>query len=454
MKNLASLLRKSAALLDDAIDAGDANCAEAMQVLDALEYVPGPGRSDPDPLVLRNRRALLSLAGRCEDLFSLDMPHAPGANFFGAKFSPGAFAVEGYGAAPASAGGRGASFREAFESCLGEVAEYLSFIERLEDPLLVPAVEAVAATANGAAVTLPDAWVADALGLDPHDVSEGHDMVRARRLGSDEVVMLPLELVLRRPEERRKAARPAHSNGVAAGVTVEDAVRAGLLELIERDAMVLWWYGGNAARSISNGAVWGEAFMGFLSHCRRGSSRCCWFLEITSDIPVPVIAAFSSQIDGSRVVGGFAADPDSRQAATRAFLEMCQMELAQQISAEKPSYLPDERLSDQDRVWIARDRHLVLDAFPRLKTAARVDELSPAAMRREGATDPLKAVAVAGSDALWVDLTRPEIGIPTVRTLVPSLQGTDIGRVSARLATAMRRNGVCLEDKTDTVAPF
>ena len=34
----------------------------------------------------------------------------------------------------------------------------------------------------------------------------------------------------------------ADSNGNAAGSSIEDAVLQGALELIERDAVALWWY--------------------------------------------------------------------------------------------------------------------------------------------------------------------------------------------------------------------
>lgn len=421
--------------------------SEAEQLLKALDYLPGVPDEVTDPITRENRLALLTLAARCDDLFSLDMPNAPGAFFFGAKFKTDAFDIDGHGLMPIGVAGRGLSFGQAFESCIGETAEYLSFIERKNDPLVVK-------SCSSAQYQKPMTdWIHSGLGIRSDEDLATFEKIEARSLHSEKTIALPLELVLRRSESKRKAVRTAHSNGVAAGVSLSTATTAGTLELIERDAMVLWWYGGNAAKSITNGAVWGTEFLSFVSTCRQGSSRDCWFLEITSDIPVPVIAAFSSRVDGSVVVGGFAADPDPLRAATRAFLEMCQMELAQQISTDKQSYLPAGQLSAQDRIWIERERQLSLENFPRLKKATTVEEC--AVQAQSVTSDNLaEAISVAGLEAFLVDLTRPEIGIPTVRVIVPGLQGTDRNWVSARLSAVARDNNLTLQVETKTMSPF
>jgi len=446
---LKDLLQKSAALLERDPASADKGSEEARRFLDALEYLPGADIPKPSPEMEANRRALIALAGRCDDLFTLSMPHAPGATFFGAKFHPSAFGISGFGSAPASAGGRGVSLKEAFESCLGETAEYLSFIERENDPLLAMSSSRPHSLPPG----ISENWLRGGLDAGPEEDLARLDFVDARSLHTGELISLPLELVLRRPEHRRNGKRAAQSNGVASGVTMLDAVNSGLLELIERDAMVLWWYGGQTPRTITNGAAWGETFLGFTASCRPASSRDCWFLELTTDLQIPVIAALSSRVDGTQVVAGFAADRDSRRAAERAFLEMCQMELAQQISAEKPSYLSDDRLSQQDRIWIERERQLSLDNYPRLKQAASVEAVSDVPPDREAAS-PVEAIARGGLEAFWVDLTRPEIGIATARTLVPGLQATDPCWVSARLTEAARINCVELEAAKSAVAPF
>jgi oxazoline/thiazoline synthase len=52
------------------------------------------------------------------------------------------------------------------------------------------------------------------------------------------------------PATAGSAAVRADSNGNAAGSSLEDAVLQGLLELVERDAVALWWYNRTRARAV------------------------------------------------------------------------------------------------------------------------------------------------------------------------------------------------------------
>ena len=107
----------------------------APELLRALGYarMAGEGSERHNEIQIQNRRALMQLASHFDDVFSMPLPHAPGASFFGALVTPGAWGIHGHGTSPSGIGGRGKTLREAFESCVGEAAEYLSFIEWDED---------------------------------------------------------------------------------------------------------------------------------------------------------------------------------------------------------------------------------------------------------------------------------------------------------------------------------
>jgi len=83
--------------------------------------------------VVDNRSQLLALAARCRDRFQLPLPHTPGAFAYGAMADPKDFGIDGPGA---GTGGRGLTLQHAFESCMGETAEYLSFLRHQDDPLV------------------------------------------------------------------------------------------------------------------------------------------------------------------------------------------------------------------------------------------------------------------------------------------------------------------------------
>ena len=375
------------------------------------------------------------------------MPDTPGAFFFGAKITPEAFGLTEHGSKATGAGGRGFSLGTAFESCMGETAEYLSFLERDNDQLATSSPVDV----EFGSETLQ--WIKCGLGVELPEQLQALDCVISQSLNSNRKIPLPLELVLRRPLNRRWSSRPAHSNGVATSVTLQAAIRAALLEVIERDAMVLWWYGGDDPHAVLQGHHWGADFQDRIHACRRHSDRACWFLDITSDIGIPVIAAFSSKPDGSEVVGGFAADTDPRVAASRAFLEMCQMELAQKISSDKKTYLPDAQLSEQDRIWIERQAHLSLENRPRLKLAKSGGK-EPPGLRSTHSTDPLEAISKAGFEAFFVDLTRSEINVPCARVLIPGLQPTDPTWRTDRLSATAARNSFEIGKVQERISPF
>ena len=77
--------------------------------------------------------------------------------------------------------------------------------------------------------------------------------------------------------------------GSAAGPSREAAALHGLLELIERDAVSLWWRGGQFGRSIPPQHPAAVAAEDLMRQLRHGASvpRRTWLLDITTDIAVP-----------------------------------------------------------------------------------------------------------------------------------------------------------------------
>src|SRR4029077_8814669 len=121
-----------------------------------------------------------------------------------------------------------------------------------------------------------------------------------------------------------------------------DAALHGLLELVERDAVALWWRGGCPARIVPDAS--GSAT---LEHLRGGPTRRrSWLLDITSDVGVPVVVAASCNDDGFGLCCVFAARMTRAQAADAAVREMAQMELAYHLSNMKRQTRGDASLSE------------------------------------------------------------------------------------------------------------
>ncbi len=126
-------------------------------------------------------------------------------------------------------------------------------------------------------------------------------------------------------EELDKAFCKADSNGNAAGNCLEEAVLQGLMELIERDAVALWWYNMIPMPAVDLDQIKNPLISQFVETF-AAIGRKVWVLDLTSDLGVPVFAALSSvTADGpDRPILGFGAHLDPKTAFTRALSEMTQ----------------------------------------------------------------------------------------------------------------------------------
>src|SRR5262249_55385853 len=124
--------------------------------------------------------------------------------------------------------------------------------------------------------------------------------VTASRLPDGAKVRFPMDLCYRRRASEQDFTAPLKlSSGCAAGTTVEAATLRALLELVERDAVALWWRGGRRGRSIpSDGEAAGSAG-DLLTQLRQGrTDRKTWLLDITTDVRIPAVVALSTGPDG------------------------------------------------------------------------------------------------------------------------------------------------------------
>lgn len=116
------------------------------------------------------------------------------------------------------------------------------------------------------------------------------------------------------------------SNGNASGNNLEEAVLQGLFELVERDAVALWWYN-RLHRPGVDLASFGEPWLLDLAAYYDGLGRDTWALDVTSDLGIPAFVAVSRlrATDQDRVLFGLGCHLDARIALQRAFAEMNQM---------------------------------------------------------------------------------------------------------------------------------
>ncbi len=227
------------------------------------------------------------------------------------------------------------------------------------------------------------------------------------------------------PQERDPAVCWSCSNGNAAGNTREEAILQGFLELVERDGVALWWYNRVRLPAVDLDSF-DEPYLGEVRTFLRKRKRDMWVLDATTDLGIPVFVSASRRTDGAaeQILFGFGAHLDARLALLRAVTEMNQM-LGHVLHARDDEPV-GAHITDRDTVeWlrnatVANQPYLVARDEP-ARTAA-----SYTACRTDDIRDDVLAcralVERRGMEMLVLDQTRPEIGLPVVKVIVPGMR--------------------------------
>ena len=212
----------------------------------------------------------------------------------------------------------------------------------------------------------------------------------------------------------------AGSNGNAAGTTLEDAIAQGFLELVERDAVAVWWYNRTRQPEVSLdsfGDPWIAGFPELMARLRRQ----VWVLDVTSDLGIPVMAAVCRRTDkpAEDLMFGFGAHFDPRIAVRRALTELGQLLPAVTDAGPGAYRVSDPHLVSWWTTATSRNQPYLLPQPAEPRTAASYG-YQPAGRID---LDPVRAIARrAGLDVLVLDQTRPDIGMPVVKVLAPGLR--------------------------------
>jgi ribosomal protein S12 methylthiotransferase accessory factor len=241
----------------------------------------------------------------------------------------------------------------------------------------------------------------------PFDADAEIDWTPVWSLTRDEARYLPTEYCFYGPVSEG-ATSPADSNGCAAGNTLEEAILQGFLELVERDGVALWWYS-RAPRPAVDLESFDEPHVRELQRLYRELGRELWVLDVTSDLGIPTFAAVSHRYgEGPEELAfGYGAHLEARLALLRALSELNQM-----ISTVREGAAEAERLAKHPYVAPSRERPRVKSDYARNWSEDLRDDVvfCRAAVEREGL------------EMLVLDQTRPEIGLPVVKVVVPGLR--------------------------------
>ncbi|MHA4817599.1 TOMM precursor leader peptide-binding protein [Streptomyces aculeolatus] len=266
------------------------------------------------------------------------------------------------------------------------------------------------------------------------------------------------------------------SNGCATGGSAAEAVYYGLMEVVERDAFLLAWYGQQPLTELDPASAVRPATRQMVARLEMYGYRARFF-DAALTFPVPVVTGVAERYDGGpgRMCFGAGAGLDPEAALASALDEIATdaVNLAGRTEREEPRLRA--MAADFGKVAALHDHPLVY-GLPEM--ARHADFLLKPAQRpvplherygagrtlpvsddlAEDAAACVAAVAEAGFEVIVVDQTLPEQrerGLWTVSVLVPGLLPIDFGwsRQRAlgmpRLRTGLREAGLRDHDLTD-----
>ncbi len=226
------------------------------------------------------------------------------------------------------------------------------------------------------------------------------------------------------PEQRGSSGFWADSNGCAAGNTLEEAILQGFFELVERDAFAIWWYNRLRVPAVDIESF-GDEYLASARDYYRGLHRDVWVLDVTGDLGIPAFVALSRRTDAEveDIIYGAGAHADPHIAALRAVCELNQCLTwvprpgsgGSRYGVDDPMCLwwwKNAKLADHP--YLAPDR----GAAPR----GRPDPGLDTADVREDVERCRALVEARGMEFLVLDQTRPDIGMPVARVIVPGLR--------------------------------
>ena len=359
-------------------------------------------------------------------------PDEPGFVLWRSELAPTSPLSDGGYRRVSTAGGRGLTATEARIGAVFEALErYCLSIYRRADLTVTTHRALVAAGAD----TLDPVELAGAP-TRPHLRDCPLSWTTATSVLTGEPVRVPAQLVYLPYAfpDGEPVLRDPLTTGAAGGLGAGFAVRNGLLEVVERDAVMLLHYRRLRPPVLAPGVFAGTDVSWLLAEMRRYGLGCTLF-HVDTGLPAHVVVC---RVDDATGVGpaqsvGSKAAASMVDAARGAILEAALLRRALRLRAAKVRAVAEHYLADlssidclqaRSHTWAQPEMTSHLDYL----TAAGAEVIQHAGEvpdQWRGDLALVEAAAAAGGDVLVTDVTTPEVdalGVCVVKVVVPGLQ--------------------------------
>lgn len=361
-------------------------------------------------------------------VFCLPNDHAKGMFFFGAQ---------GRGI---SATGAGVTALGALRSCLGEALERR--VHCAED---VASLKTVKRQIIPLAQLPPCSWLswlAHQQGCSESGYAKCEDWTLTKALYDQATLYLPTDFVFRVSSGERSVLA-SETTGCAVGSDRDTAICGALLELVERDSVAMWWYGGREASRLQ---LRGGEFFEFTRDTtlmRQNSARPFWLNVLENDFGIHVVVALSADAAGEKVVAGFGAHTNILDAVVSAVKELSQMELGMQLVMMKLEQGGERALNQIDLRQLERANRLTIKSYPEL-LPERIGLVSstqePPLNTMQFQADLVNRLTGSSFYPFIVDVNIGDFRVPYVRAVIPEFESIDFNRRGKRMAKQLRES--------------
>lgn len=257
------------------------------------------------------------------------------------------------------------------------------------------------------------------------------EWVSALDFASGEFVYVPYELVHARyapPYDKGAGCFLRTTTGLASGNTMTEATIHGLAEVVERDAATLWLLSPKHARDktqIDQRSIDSESIQSLIEGVQAAGLKL-QLHDMTSDLKIAAVHA--AIIDptygashGGYAASGFGCHPHREVAVRRAITEAAQVRLVK-IAGVRDELDVDHYTTDA--VALSMNASATVQSHRHLRQFA---ELPSCRLRNLNGILSWMQKRLASYPIYTFDLTRPDLGVPVVRVIVPGLEdGMDI----------------------------
>lgn len=218
----------------------------------------------------------------------------------------------------------------------------------------------------------------------------------------------------------------ADSNGNASGTSIEDACLQAFYEVVERDSVCIWWYN-QLPRPKVKLQDFDDPYIKELEDYYLSIGREFWVLDLTTDLEIPSFVAINRRLKGPTedIILGFGAHMDVEVAVMRALTEMNQFMPA--VLNVSPDGATQYAFQDVHAIQWWQQATILNQLY--LRPLFNMADKSPSDYPKVSGQTILerlltcfKIVEGLGMEVLILDQTRPDIGLPVVKVVVPGMR--------------------------------